>query len=108
MGKMNLLQMLVGSINTIYTKYLKDDEILDLPIYYIGGAISLPPPLSAEEEAELLRKLEEGKIETSILSENGVNSQNINNDKIINSSSNNVENVNLNNTVLDKELESNE
>ena len=64
MEKMNLLQMLVGSINTIYTKYLKDDEILDLPIYYIGGAISLPPPLSAEEEAELLRKLEEGKIET--------------------------------------------
>lgn len=61
-------------------------------------------------ERKLRKQLleEEGKIETSILSENGVNSQNINNDKIINSSSNNVENVNLNNTVLDKELENNE
>ncbi len=61
---MNLLQMLVGSINTIYTKFIKEDDIQEiLPIYYVGGSISLPPPLTAEEEAELLKELEEGKIE---------------------------------------------
>ena len=61
---MNLLQMLVGSINTIYTKFLKDEEIENIPIYYIGGSISLPPPLTPEEEENLLKELEKGKIET--------------------------------------------
>ena len=61
---MNLLQMLVGSINTIYTKFLKDDEILNLPIYYIGGSQTLPPPLSSEEEEKLLKELSEGNLET--------------------------------------------
>ena len=61
---MNLLQMLVDSINTIYTKFLKEEDIENLPIYYIGGSISLPPPLSPEEEDELLKELEKGKLET--------------------------------------------
>ena len=61
---MNILQILVGSINTIYTKFLKDDEIENLPIYYVGGSGSLPPPLSAEEEEKLLEELPEGKLET--------------------------------------------
>ena len=62
---MNLLQMLVGSINTVYTKFIKDEDIQEvLPIYYIGGGISLPPPLTAEEEETLLKELEEGKEET--------------------------------------------
>ena len=61
---MNLLQMLVGSINTIYTKFIKEEEIENLPIYYIGGSVSLPPPLSQEEEEELLKELEKGKLET--------------------------------------------
>ena len=61
---MNLLQMLVGSINTIYTKFLKEEEIENSPIYYIGGNISLPPPLSSEEEEKLLNELKEGKLET--------------------------------------------
>ncbi|KYO66690.1 RNA polymerase sigma-35 factor [Thermovenabulum gondwanense] len=30
------------------------------PIYYISGADTLPPPLTLEEEAQLLKKLEEG------------------------------------------------
>ncbi|MBM7644274.1 RNA polymerase sporulation-specific sigma factor [Scopulibacillus daqui] len=34
---------------------IKSDEI-----YYIGGSEALPPPLSKEEEAELLKKLPEG------------------------------------------------
>jgi len=61
---MNLLQMLVGSINTIYTKFLKEEDIENLPIYYIGGSQTLPPPLSVEEEEELLSQLSEGKLET--------------------------------------------
>ena len=61
---MNILQILVGSINTIYTKFIKDDEIENMPIYYVGGSASLPPPLSAEEEEKLLKELPEGKLET--------------------------------------------
>lgn len=61
---MNLLQMLVGSINTIYAKIIDEDKIESLPIYYIGGNISLPPPLSQEEEEKLLTELQEGKLET--------------------------------------------
>ena len=61
---MNILQMLVGSINTIYSKILKEEEIETLPIYYIGGSVSLPPPLLPEEEEKLLNELEEGKLET--------------------------------------------
>lgn len=56
---MNFLQMLVGSINTIYTKFIKEENTEEiLPIYYIGGSISLPPPLTADEEERLLKKLE--------------------------------------------------
>lgn len=61
---MNILQILVGSINTIYTKFLKDEEIGELPIYYVGGSGTLPPPLSPAEEEELLKELDKGDIET--------------------------------------------
>ena len=57
---MNLLQMLKESINTIYVKYLKEDGIESLPIFYIGGSQSLPPPLTAEEEKTELDKLAKG------------------------------------------------
>ena len=59
---MNLLQILLNSINTIYSKLIKED-MENLPIYYIGGSISLPPPLTPEEEEELLKKLESGQEE---------------------------------------------
>ena len=53
--------MLKSSINTIYVKYMnKDiDDIYELPIYYIGGSQTLPPPLEPEEEEEVLKKLAE-------------------------------------------------
>ena len=44
---MNLLQILLNSINTIYSKLIKED-MENLPIYYIGGRISLQPPLTPE------------------------------------------------------------
>ena len=54
---MNLLCLLKNSINTLYVKYLKEDEIKNFPIYYIGGSQVLPPPLLPEEEENLLKRL---------------------------------------------------
>ena len=61
---MNILQVLVNSINTIYAKIIDDNEIENLPIYYIGGNSNLPPPLNPEEEETLISELPEGRIET--------------------------------------------
>ena len=61
---MNILGLLKDSINTIYVKFLSDDNIEQMPIYYIGGSINLPPPLSAQEEENLISKLSEGNLET--------------------------------------------
>ena len=61
---MNILELLKDSINTIYVKFLGEEEIENMPIYYIGGSTNLPPPLSPEEEEKLLNELPEGKLET--------------------------------------------
>lgn len=59
---MNILQILKSSINTIYVKYMNKDieDIYELPIYYIGGSQTLPPPLSPEEEENILDELSKG------------------------------------------------
>ena len=57
---MNLLQILKDSINTIYVKYIGNNEVTDLPIYYIGGSQTLPPPLEPEEEEKALDRLSKG------------------------------------------------
>ena len=57
---MNILQILKSNINTLYVRYLGKNEIEDLPIYYIGGNQNLPPPLTSEEEEEMLQKLANG------------------------------------------------
>ena len=51
---MNLLQLLKNSINTLYVRYIGNDEEGNFPIYYIGGSQTLPPPLTSEEETEIL------------------------------------------------------
>jgi RNA polymerase sporulation-specific sigma factor len=56
----NLLQILKESINTIYVNYIGNDEIEKMPIYYIGGSQTLPPPLSQEEEETVLNSLAKG------------------------------------------------
>ncbi len=61
---MNILQMLKYSINTIYVRYIQEENIDSLPIYYIGGNQILPPPLLPEEEEILLKKLAENDPET--------------------------------------------
>lgn len=57
---MNLLQFLKDSVNTIYVKYIGNDEIENMPIYYIGGNQTLPPPLSPKEEENILKELDNG------------------------------------------------
>ena len=57
---MNLLQLLKNSINTLYVRYIGNDEEENFPIYYIGGSQTLPPPLTTEEEIEILEKLSNG------------------------------------------------
>ncbi len=59
---MNFLQLLKNSINTIYAKCLSEDnlQIEEIPIFYIGGSQTLPPPLLPEEEEEILDKLSKG------------------------------------------------
>ena len=61
---MNILQILKDSINTIYAKYINKEGYDELPIFYVGGSQTLPPPLSPEKEQELIEELSEGKLET--------------------------------------------
>ena len=62
---MKLVDLLKNSINTICAKYLNENnEVEYLPIFYIAGSQTLPPPLPPEEEAELIKRLsEEDKLE---------------------------------------------
>ena len=54
---MNLLQLLKNSINTLYVRYIGNDEEGNFPIYYIGGSQTLPPPLTSEEQTLVERNL---------------------------------------------------
>ena len=51
---MNIVELLrkgIDNINTICAKYINEDnEIEYLPIFYIAGSQTLPPPLPPEEE----------------------------------------------------------
>lgn len=56
---MNLKDLLKTKIDTICAKYINENNEIDyLPIFYIAGSQTLPPPLEPEEEEECIRKLE--------------------------------------------------
>ena len=56
---MNLKDLLKTKIDTICAKYINENnEIEYLPIFYIAGSQTLPPPLEPDEEEECIRKLE--------------------------------------------------
>ena len=57
---MSILNLLKISVNTIYAKYIVKDEVGELPIYYVGGSQTLPPPLEGKEEEKMLKLLDEG------------------------------------------------
>lgn len=60
MSKINFIEKIKYSINTICAKYLNDDDEIEyLPIFYIAGSQTLPPPLPPEEEEELINRLSE-------------------------------------------------
>ena len=63
---MKILDILKNSINCICAKYINEKEEIEyLPIFYIAGSQTLPPPLPPEEEAKLIEKLsEEDNLET--------------------------------------------
>ena len=54
---MNILEILKNNINSLYVKYIKDDEIIEQPIFYIAGSQTLPAPLSESEEMLYINKL---------------------------------------------------
>ena len=56
---MNIIEMLKENVNSLYVKYIKNDEIIEEPIFYIAGAQTLPPPLPEEEEQYFIQKLSE-------------------------------------------------
>ena len=54
---MNVLNILKNNINSVYVRFIKNDEIIEEPIFYIAGAQTLPAPLSEEEELYYINKL---------------------------------------------------
>lgn len=60
MNVIELLKEKMDSLSTICAKYINEnDEIEYLPIFYIAGSQTLPPPLETKEEEELIKKLSE-------------------------------------------------
>ena len=57
---MKILEFVKNSICTICAKYINDEnEVEYLPIFYIAGSQTLPPPLPPEEEEKMIEKLSE-------------------------------------------------
>ena len=55
---MKILEFVKNSICTICAKYINEEnEIEYLPIFYIAGSQTLPPPLSPEEEEKMIEQL---------------------------------------------------
>ena len=57
---MNIFRIIKAKVNTVYAKYINNNKIEELPIYYIAGSQTLPPPLEGKEEEEALKKLSAG------------------------------------------------
>ena len=62
---MNLLKILKENLNTIYVKYLNQEEnkVDEMQIFYVAGSQTLPPPLSSKEEEEILKRIENNDVE---------------------------------------------
>jgi len=62
---MNILQILKSNFKNTYLKIEEDYD--NLPIFYIAGSQTLPPPLEPKEEEKALQKLSKGDTETKKL-----------------------------------------
>jgi len=57
---MDLIKIMKENINTICAKFINEKEEIEyLPIFYVAGSQTLPPPLSPSEEEEYINKLSE-------------------------------------------------
>ena len=56
---MNIVDIFKNNINSLYVKYIKNEQIIEEPIFYIAGAQTLPPPLPEKEESYYIEKLSE-------------------------------------------------
>ena len=55
---MNLIKKGLNNLNTICAKYINENNEIDyLPIFYIAGSQTLPPPLEPKEEEKLIKQL---------------------------------------------------
>ena len=55
-----LVRLLKESVSNICARYINEkNEIEYLPIFYIAGSQTLPPPLPPEEELKLIQRLDE-------------------------------------------------
>ena len=78
---MNIVEFLkrkIDNIGTICAKYINENnEIEYLPIFYIAGSQTLPPPLEPAEEQKLINKLsEENNLEANKQEEKTDNEEN--------------------------------
>ena len=67
---MKIIDFIKKSIDSICAKYIEENLNEILPIFYVAGSQTLPPPLSSEEEEETIkkavRKQDKGKWNASI------------------------------------------
>lgn len=54
---MKIIEFIKKSIDSICAKYIDEDIEEILPIFYVAGSQTLPPPLTPEEEEETIKKL---------------------------------------------------
>ena len=64
---MDILEVIKNTLKSLQKKFFEDDDeiryqlkLIDSSIFYIAGAQTLPPPLSQEEEMEILQEIEAG------------------------------------------------
>ena len=55
---MKIIEFIKKSIDSICAKYINGDIEEILPIFYVAGSQTLPPPLTPEEEEETIKKLD--------------------------------------------------
>jgi len=64
---MDILEIIKNTFKNLHKKFFEEEEeiryqlkLIDSSIFYIAGAQTLPPPLSQEEEMEILEQIENG------------------------------------------------
>ena len=56
---MNFFDLIRINLKAVYRKFCRGENIDRLPIFYINGSQTLPPPLSISEESELLKRIDD-------------------------------------------------